>query len=301
MKNSLLRECATILKGEGFRVAECSGVRSAFDTLARREDILLVIKVLSNIEGFTAEAARKLREVASLLGAHPILVGGCMKSGSLTDNVLYERNQVFVVSPKTLQSLVCGDIVGEFAQRGKYCVNLNASVLVDFRKSLGLTQKQLARMLDVSPHTIYRYEHSASMSIEVFEKLTEFLPKNRLLHNRFNVDSEPEGKPAHLSLSLTPLKREVLTSLKKMGFEASPASAPFDVYAREMQEIYTLVSNDWRRLDHQIKVLKQVCSVLDGMGVCVSQRKTSSKGPVMSLKKLRNMDSPNQLYEFLEN
>ena len=47
----------------------------SFDIVARRDDRLLIIKILSNVDAFSKENADEMSVLAEALGASPLLVG----------------------------------------------------------------------------------------------------------------------------------------------------------------------------------------------------------------------------------
>ena len=53
----------------------------SFDVVARRDDTLLIIKILSNVDAFSKENAEEMLTLGEALGASPLLVGERSGSG----------------------------------------------------------------------------------------------------------------------------------------------------------------------------------------------------------------------------
>src|SRR2546430_1341098 len=87
----------------GFFLSHPHGARGlCFDLVARRDDTLLIVKVLQNVDGLNKETARELLDISRILEGSPIVVGERSGTGPLEDGVLYSPLRVAVLSPRTL-------------------------------------------------------------------------------------------------------------------------------------------------------------------------------------------------------
>ncbi|HHQ45508.1 MAG TPA: helix-turn-helix domain-containing protein [Candidatus Altiarchaeales archaeon] len=299
MKAGLISSVLELLESCGFAVVDCSGSRSCFDILAKRGDTIFLVKVLSNIEGFNKTVAQELKSVAAALGAVPVVVGDRMKSHSLEDGVLYDRYRVLVSNAGTLGMLVSGEIPQIHAKRGKYCVSVNKDRLASLRERTGMTQAELAEMLDVSPHSVYRYERFGSMSLDVFERLKSiFAELDALSADLMEVPEHQMN--VSLERYLTEVKREVLREFRELGFDAFATNAPFDVLAKCGDPVYTVVSNDWRRIGRRLQIVEEITGLVGGYSVCVSERRVDADSVVLGLKDFREVKSSKDLYRLLK-
>ena len=84
--------------------------RSCFDILARRDDILIILKIYKNIDSLTQTQAEELSKVAGTFLASPIIIGLKSKHNYLEEDVVYERYELPVISPQTLCNIIANEI-----------------------------------------------------------------------------------------------------------------------------------------------------------------------------------------------
>jgi len=157
-RDQILLEINQLLSKHGFETSNIYD-RSCFDLVARRELMLLLMKVLVNVDGFRGEQAQEIRKVASTFLASPLVVGIKSKNEFLEEDVVYERHGIPVIALETLRNMVVDEIYPEvFADRGGYYVQIDGQIVKKLREQDNLSLKDLADMLHVSRETIYKYE-----------------------------------------------------------------------------------------------------------------------------------------------
>lgn len=300
-KDALVDAVISALEGEGFGAADCRGARSSFDVLARREDTLYLVKVLSNVEGLSRSTVAELERVSAILGAKPLVVASHMKSSKLSDCVLYDRYGVCVCTPETFAELIGGSSPSVYSTRGNYCVHVKATRLSRARKAKGFTQEELARKVGVSKQSIYRYEHSGTMSRDIFERLEEILGgglAESVYSERFESHHRVRNSSGACS-NVTSLKKLVYSEFKSMGFDTRYTKAPFDMVAESGERVYSVVSNDYRRIREKLTMIEELSSILGGYSLCISERRIRDEGTVLSPKELSEVPSPKELFKIL--
>src|SRR5690242_16840183 len=96
-----------LLESSGFYVSDAHSVRpSSFDLIARRDSLLLLVKVLKNIDALDSAEAIRLRELANLFPASPLVVGATSGGSELEVGVVYNRYGISIVTEETLQDLL---------------------------------------------------------------------------------------------------------------------------------------------------------------------------------------------------
>jgi len=71
-KEALTLQVIEILSKAGFTLSDRCNIRPrSFDLAARRCNILLLLRVLSNIDGLSAETAREMRQLSGFLDGSP--------------------------------------------------------------------------------------------------------------------------------------------------------------------------------------------------------------------------------------
>jgi len=158
-RDQVLLEITELLASHGFETSNIYD-RSCFDMMARRELILLLLKVLINVDGFSSQQAQEIKRLARTFLASPLIVGFKSKTEPLEEDVVYERHGIPVVAPETLRNMVVDEVYPEvLAGRGGYYVNINGEILKEVRERENLSLKDLADIAHVSRETIYKYEH----------------------------------------------------------------------------------------------------------------------------------------------
>ena len=274
MKEDDVKKAVTILENAGFQVSDCSQVRSCFDLLARRDDTLLLIKVLGNIEGVTYRLAAELRNAARSMYGTPLIIGDHMKTSALSPGIIYTRYDVHVVNMESFGEILGQKIPIIYSVRGNYCVRINCELLSKIRKKENLTQEGLAEKLGVSKQSIHRYESTGRISLEIAEKLVSLLKEDLMMPGSiFAQDAYPPVD--EVSSFVTDLKRAAYQEFQNIGFTASLTNAPFDIVAAETggnERILTIASDDRKGLIRKVEIIKDISEMTGCLRVCITNR-----------------------------
>lgn len=299
MKPQLLSEVSGLLEGSGFEVSDCQGSRSCFDVLARRGKLLLVVKVLENIEGLNRNTVHELRKVSTLTGGIPLVVGNRLKSSRLLDGVLYERYGIHALNAATMGSVLSNSMPSAYSIRGNYCVQINSEMLRKLRAGFDLTQDELARELGVSKQSVYRYESTGRVLFDVMERMLGIFNDERLLVHEDLFKPAMPSEDQSFNMHVPDITRDVAKKLSDIGFSTSITNAPFDVVAREDSVVYAVVSNDNRRLEHKMEIVDCIRSMVGAYGMCVTSRHVVSRRgvPVLKPEELDGLESPDDLFD----
>ncbi len=238
-RDQVLVEITELLASHGFETSNIYD-RSCFDMMARRELILLLLKVLINVDGFTSQQAQEIKRLARTFLASPLIVGFKSKTEPLEEDVVYERHGIPVVAPETLRNMVVDEVYPEvLAGRGGYYVNINGEILKEVRERENLSLKDLADIAHVSRETIYKYEHGMVRAYPETAMLLENIlnikitldidlfktpePESDMLKS--DQASETEDNPQDIS----PEPKELI----KLGFGVLPTyRTPFDAISQ---------------------------------------------------------------------
>ncbi|MFH0862067.1 MAG: helix-turn-helix domain-containing protein [Candidatus Altiarchaeota archaeon] len=298
LKSALVDSAVRILLESGYKVVDCRGSRSSFDILAKRDETLYLIKTLANVEGLSRESVVQLKAVSAILGGIPYVLSQRMKNSELTDGTVYDRYGVSVSNIPTFSKLVNDTPPNVYSTRGNYCVHISQKKLTHARRRMGLTQDTLAETLGVTKQSVYRYEHNGRVSLDVFERL-EKLFGNELADRDYapqhgSCEESQDGMTA-----ATSLKRTVRREFDDMGFHTSITNAPFDLVASLHERVFSVVSNDWRRLHDKLTVLEEISAIVDGYTVCISERKVESDVNVLTPEELAQVKTAKELFKLL--
>lgn len=301
MKKLMIKETVEILREAGFWVSDCSMVRSCFDVLARRGDTVLLIKLLLNIEGLSHRSAGELKSVAAAMSGIPLVVGDHMKNSRLSPDVVYTRYDIHVVGIEAFAEIVGEKTPLVYSIRGNYCVRINPGLLSDVRRRLGMTQEELASQLGVSKQSIHRYESSGRVSLDIAERLMDFLREDLVVPGEV-FTSEVKCIEDEVTSFMTDLKKTVLREFMGMGFETSLTNAPFDILASERghrEKILTIVSNDRQGLRRKVEIIRDISEIMGCHKVCISNRSQNLDVLVIKPKELSEINKASEFMKLL--
>jgi putative transcriptional regulator len=231
MDKELLAESVSgLLKQAGFTIsARCYLRPRSFDLAARKEDLFILIKILSNIDGLNERTAVEVRRLAKHLLGRTILVGEKSRDQYLERGAVYFRYGIPTVSVPTLADcLLDGVLPLVYAAHGGLYVRIDGSLIRQLRLDRGISLGALGSRLGVSRRTISKYEtENMDTSIEVAVKLEEIFEEEVILPVDLFKSGNLEDKPEQIT-------DNILQLLSNMGFEVFPtAQAPFNAVTRD--------------------------------------------------------------------
>lgn len=238
-RDQVLLAITELLSNHGFETSNIYD-RSCFDMIARRELILLLLKVLINVDGFNSQQAKEIKRLAKIFLASPLIVGFKSKTEPLEEDVIYERHGIPVVAMETLRNMVVDEVYPEvLADRGGYYVNIDGEILRDVRERENLSLKDLADIAHVSRETIYKYEHGMVRAYPETAMLLESIlnMKITLSIDLFkaqepeldHLKSESASETGKTSQEISKEPKELI----KLGFGVLPTfRTPFDAISK---------------------------------------------------------------------
>jgi putative transcriptional regulator len=231
MDKELLAESVSgVLKQAGFTIsARCYLRPRSFDLAARKEDLFVLIKILSNIDGLNERTAVEVRRLAKHLLGRPILIGEKTRDQYLERGAVYFRYGIPTVSIPTLADcLLEGVLPLVYAAHGGLYVRIDGSLLRQLRLDRGVSLGALASELGVSRRTISKYEvESMDTSIEIAIKLEEIFDQELILPVDPFRSGSLEDQPEQIT-------DNILQHLSQIGFKVFPTSqAPFNAVTRD--------------------------------------------------------------------
>lgn len=302
----LLTEARDLLAHTGFFVSEQHWNRGlSFDLAARRDEVLLLVKVLLNVDALSREAARELKAVAYSLDAAPLLVGLKSSSGALQEGVVYSRFSIPIASPKTLQEFLEEGIPPFiFSAPGGLYVRLNSVVLRRVREETGISLGQMAEVAHVSRRTIQMYLEGMSATMEAASRLEEFLNEPLVLPldpfgfhtEESQVGRAPPAKDFHGVI------RQLLT---RLGYDVFLTSrSPFDAITKDEAVLFLAgMEKQERTLRQKAEVVANLSKVVEKEPVIFVARreKISLQGvPIIDARELRKLRERGEMVELVE-
>jgi putative transcriptional regulator len=246
--DALVGNVIAMLEDAGFTVSRRCAVRpKSFDVVARREDDLVFVKILGNIDAFDRATGVAMRRLGEFLEGTPLVIGLRTRDKELDPGVMYLRHGVPVLSPDTAYNLFVEGVQPLiYAAPGGLYVSIDGDVLEDEREERGWSLGRLATELGVSRRTVSKYEDGMDASIDVAQKLEELFGGD--LTNPLDVfegaDAVQEDGDDADGTGATGEEPESASVLTRVGFVVHPtARAPFRTVSEdENDEGRTLIT-----------------------------------------------------------
>ncbi|RLF55466.1 MAG: transcriptional regulator [Thermoplasmata archaeon] len=304
----ILQEVKEILRGAGFQVSEeCNFKDVGFDLFARRDNKLIILKVLTNIDAFNEQTAKELKTLAYALRASLILVGERDGSSKLEDDVVYFRNGVPTITPTTLRNYLVYNLpVQVYAAPGGFYVKIEGERLREERERKNLSRGDLARLLHVSRRAIKMYEEGMDARVEIAALMEEVLDPSiiRDLDLLKPMRSRGIGRDVKDIEWLYNFQKEMLSIIERIGYKVIPVRrCLFDAVSKERRNI---ILTSVRRYDFSLRkrarIMSSIAKVTGKHAVILTdrdERKNIEGTPTISRRELIRIRDPEEILDVI--
>lgn len=305
-RNELINTTRAILAKAGFDVSSALTMRGiCFDVVARLDNRVLLVKVLSNVDAFSKENASEMKTLADALGATPLVVGERSSSGNLEPGIVYSRFNISIVSNETLADLLLEDSPPFiFAAPGGLYVKLDGSLLKSARESMGMSLGAMAEIAGVSRRTIQMYESGMGAMIDAALRIEESLGLpiiEPIDPFEFKGDErERETREEH-----PPVDTFAVNQLCNLGFSVRPViRSPFEaVSANSKSLMLTGFGSDDERLAQRALVASDIARIMDRFSILIVEKKhdrdSIDSTAVVSNEELKKIDASEELTDLV--
>jgi len=235
-----------MLEDAGFTVSDRCAIRpKSFDIAARREDDLVLLKILANVDAFDAAIGGEMRRLGTYLDATPMAIGLRTRDEELKPGVVYFRHGVPALSPDTAMELFVEELPPLiYAAPGGLYVNIDGDVLSDEREDRDWSLGQLASELGVSRRTVSKYEDGMNASIEVAQRLEKMFGSD--LTSPVSVldgaDEVNDANPTPDDPDVDPDDQHIVAAMSRAGFDVHPTMrAPFKAVSEDESDTEEVV------------------------------------------------------------
>ncbi|MEA3200634.1 MAG: putative transcriptional regulator [Thermoplasmata archaeon] len=309
MRATLLAQVRDVLARAGFFLSAETAMRPlAFDLVARRDGELLIVKVLTNVDGLNEPVAQELRLLAQFLDATPLVVGERSSSRPLEPGAVYARYGVSIVAFETLQDYLEEGVAPlVYAAPGGFYVNLDGTRLRALREARGLSLGDLAQAAGVSRRAIGMYEEGMGAMVDVAMRLEEFLNEPLAIPtNPFEPQPEPQPQAQPpLDFPSGTFEAAVMRALAEMGFRvAQTQKSPFAAIGREADDVVLTGFGDGTpEAAKRAAATANLCEVTETYGVFFVERTTTRTAiegtPVLSREEIVRVGDAEALLKIL--
>ena len=332
VRRKMVMELRQLLGQCGFFISDVGPERNiCFDLVARRDALLLLVKVLTNVDGFSPEAAHELRTLAHYMEACPLLVGTHSGAGELEDGVLYSRHHVSLVSPTTFRDQV-QEATPPYMRSapGGTFVDLIPEVLEAALREEDFTLGSISQATGVGRRTIQLYLKGMAATVDVALKLEELLNEEVIRAQQLFRTVEQNEPPFAPLTMLDRFARHLLRRMQQLGYNVTPTQrSPFTALAAasglgprlgdpqgpslavadgplnapsHKQLLLTMVVEDRIRRP-QAQRLTQISQIMERDGVILakeSEKDSVAGTPVIRKKELADSEDSAEVQELIE-
>ncbi len=305
-RDELINTTRAILAKAGFDISSALTMRGiCFDVVARLDERVLIVKILSNVDAFSKENATEMKTLADALGATPMVVGERSSSGDLEPGIVYSRFNISIVSNETLADLLLEDSPPFiFAAPGGLYVKLDSALLKEARESMGMSLGTMAEIAGVSRRTIQMYESGMGAMIDAALRIEESLglpiiePIDPFEFK--NEEREKEQRDEH-----TPVDTFAVNQLCNLGFSVRPViRSPFEAVSTTSTALMlTGFGPDDEKLAQRALVASDIARIMDRFSILIVERKherdSIDNTAVVSNEELKKIDAPEELTDLV--
>lgn len=281
MKKNLLEEIGIFLFKEGYTV---KNIKGCFDILARKEEKILLIKVLEDANAISEEFAKEMLKISSYVSGSPLIISE--KAGTLLkNNIVYSRFGVYTLNFETFKSCINNKFPFVKSTRAGITATIDGKKLKQCMEEQGLSLGNLSSKLGVSKKMIQRYESNISeLTINKAFKLYDIFGDK--IFNKINIFSSSQINPdAHSLYS------KKYTSL---GFNASDMKkVPFDIIAKKDSEVILTEIRDKPKA-------ASLSKLLDADELVIFRKKKPKNIAALTKQEFLEFESANELIKFLK-
>ncbi len=263
-----------ILEKAKFRVTNLVETKPrCFDIVARKGDIIILLKALYNVDSLKSDMAAEMRLVAKLMEASPLVVGERFKFDYLERGVIYNRYRLPVINTATFYDFIMEGIPPIiYSAPGGYYVKIDSEKIKEAREKLGISVGELAKLLGVSRRCIKKYEEegidtSLEHAIKLEEVLGVYVIKAIDLLGYVNEDIKPK------EVELKHNEAEIVEQLRYIGIKVYPVRhAPFDVVSQTEDKAVLTGIRQVREIGKRAAIIGKVSEVLSTKAAYIVER-----------------------------
>ncbi len=278
VQDRLVNKAVSVLLMAGFACSERCNLRPrSFDLVAKRTDLLLIIKVASPIDNVSEEIARDLDLVAVHLGGLPLIVGERGRDTELERGAVYLRYGIAAVHPETLYDYFVENVPPlVYASPGGLYVNIDGDVLRALRECRNLSLGDLGHALGVSRRTISKYEAGMGTTLEMAVKLEEYFDAEVIESIdllAYASHFEPGAAPAEPAP-----ETEALAALRRLGLELHHLRrAPFQAMAHYGEQTILAGFGSAQKVTKRAGLIGNLSEITRTHAVCVTVEEVRQK------------------------
>jgi len=267
--------------------------------------MLLIIKVLTNVDAFSKPVANELKTLTKFLEASPLLIGEKSGAGEIEDDVIYLRHGVPIISKGTFDNLFLGGVPPlMYASPGGFYVRLDTDIIRMAREKKKISLGTLAEIAGVSRRAIQMYEEGMSAMIDVAVRLENFLGEPVVLPiDPFSYASETPDEEIEFDM-FEDFEKNVFAKLNEIGYRVVPIlRCPFNALTKDKKTlILTGVERYAMSLVKKAHIVTNLSKVTEKHSVFFvdySEKQNLEGTPLISIGELKKINDPEKIVELI--
>lgn len=289
------RHVRAILKRNGYRLSSELSTSSAYDIIGSRNNDILIVKVLYNVDTLKPEIASEMKLLSNILKAKAIIIGARCGIGPLEDSILYSRYGIPVFSLRTFSDFINLEQypIG-FAAPGGFYVKINSKALKETREKKGISLGELAKVANVSRRSIQLYEEGqTAVSIDVIMKIEDYLNVNLIdTVDPFQNLPDIEEEADKFSSPKDSFDREIEQIFKRIGsFVYFTRKSNVDALSSMDDILFLGFSKIRENLMEKVRVVEDIAAITEKYGIVFTELRELDKNlPIINMKEIEKND-----------
>ncbi|MBW2989638.1 helix-turn-helix domain-containing protein [Candidatus Woesearchaeota archaeon] len=290
MKQGIIEKASICLLRKGYTIKSLK--RTAFDILARKQERILLIKVLEDANAIPEDYAFQMRHIASYMGASPLMI--CKKAGiPLCDNVVYLRCGIYTLNLESFKASLDNRLFFIRSDHAGQTARVIGEKVRRIREQRGISLGDISRKIGVSKKMVQRYE-SGESNVTVNKALKIYDIFGHSVFDKIDVFEKRAGMPPNRSLASG--RGDLLNKYSTLGFKAVDTDkVPFDIIAKKEDElILTKIG------DKPNPGLDSLSKLVDADRLTIYKKKKPKKAPSLTKEEFMEFEKARDLIKFLK-
>lgn len=273
MQSLLISNVIKFLRKEGYELLELADTKPrCFDVIARKQDEILLLKILYNVDSLKPEIAEEMRKLAKILNAIAIVIGEKYKTDFLERRVVYTRYNLPVISLATFYDYLRGELPYMYSAPGGYYVKIDAEKMRKAREALRVSIGETAKKLGVSKRTIMNYEEGSDATLEVALKIEELFGDviKRIDLKEFLKKEEIKERREE--------DNEIVCRLREIGLSVYTVKhTPFDAISRTEERDIFMGLKQVREIEKRAMLIGKVSQIMCADAAYITEKEMKKK------------------------
>ncbi len=305
--NEMIRIAVQILERADFIISRIQGVSEmSFDLAARRDDQLLLIKIIKERSMLRPPVASEMKVLASVLSASPLVLIPTSMVTKEQDGVLYITNGIPLMTLDTFREYLLEEVPPlVYYSSGGHFVTLDGSRMRDLRESMGISLGSISKSVGVSRRAVQMYESGMGVDLDTALRIEELLGVPLVLPlDPFSRSGDLQDIRENMSEGDSDCM-EVLDHLGSLGMEVIRTTrCPFDALAKKDKDLLMAsMGTEERSMKEAGSTLSSLTRVTgnESFLVATGPLKGRSIGgtPILTIKDVKGTDDIEDLLELI--